>query len=114
MSRTALIVTLAALGLVLAVVVGVAADSQSDAEKNFCKSMDSLQSAANNLTTLNGSSLSQGEIQSDVSTLQNAWGDVKSDAGKVHKANIDNLQSAWSDFTSSIKNVTDAASLSAA
>ena len=104
------ILILAVVGLCLAIVVGAAANSQSASEKQFCDSVDNLQSSVTSLTS--GGSPTKEELQSDLSDLKSAFGDVASDAKKLTDANISSLQNAWGDFKSSVQGVENASSLS--
>ena len=106
------IIGLVAGGVVLAVVIGLLANSQSAAEKGFCNNLNSLESSLTNLTSLNPSTASQGDFQSDVSSVQSAWGDVKSSAQHLSGINMSSLNSAWNTFSQAVQNVPSASSVS--
>jgi hypothetical protein len=108
-SRTGIIV-LAGAGLVIAVVLGFLATSQSSAEKQYCNDLSSLKSSISNLT---GSS-SASDLQSNASAVQSAWGDVKGSAQSLKDDNSKSLDSAWSSFTQAIQNVPQSGSIDAA
>jgi len=104
------IVILAVAGLAIAVVIGFVATSQSRAEKDYC---DSLSSFKTSLANVAGSS-SVSDLQSNVSAVQSAWGDLKSSASNVKDNNSSSLDSAWSNFTQSITNLPQSGSIDAA
>ena len=110
MSRRGWIITLVLVGVALALVLGVAANSQSRAETQYCDSLGSLQSAISSLTALNPSSASQSEVQSDVDAIQSAWSNVKSDGSTLHDDNQQALDSAWSSFQSAVGDLSDGGS----
>ena len=112
MSPKGWIFTLAGAGVVLAVVIGLLGQSQAVAEDQYCHSLDKLSSSVQSLTSLDPSSATQDDFQSDVSAVQSAWGDVKSDAQSLSSVNMSSLDSAWSDFESAVKSVPDSASVS--
>ncbi len=107
-----LIIGLVAGGVAIAIVIGLLANSQSVAETQYCDSLSSLQSSIKNLTSLNASSATQGDLQSDVSAVQSAWGDVKSSAQQLSSVNQSSLDSAWNDFSKAVQGVTSASSVS--
>jgi hypothetical protein len=112
MSRTGWIIVLVAGGVGIAIVIGLLANSQSVAQTRFCNDLSSLESSITNLTSLNPSTATQGDFQSDVSAVQSAWGDVKSSAQHLSGINMSSLQSAWNDFSQAVQNVPDASSVS--
>ena len=99
-------------GVVIAVVIGLLANSQSASAKQYCDSLSSLESSVTSLTSLNPSSATQDDFQSDVSAVQSAWSDVKSDAQQLQDVNMDALDSAWDDFSQAVKGVTSSSSVS--
>jgi hypothetical protein len=111
MGRTAWIL-LVVIGVGIAIVIGLLANSQSVAAKEFCSSLSSLEGSITNLTSLNPTTATQGEFQSDVGAAQSAWGNVKSDAQHLGGVNMNSLESAWNDFSQAVKNVPSAASVS--
>jgi hypothetical protein len=112
MSTKGVIFTLVGAGVVVAVVIGLLGQSQTVAEKQFCNSLDSLNSSIQSLTGLDPSSATQDDFQSDVSAVQSAWNGVKSDAQNLSSINMSSLDSAWSDFESAVKSVPSSASVS--
>jgi hypothetical protein len=112
MGRTGWIIVLVAGGVGIAIVIGLLANSQSVAEKGFCNNLNSLESSITNLTSLNPSTATQGDFQSDVSAVQSAWGDVKSSAQHSSGVNMSSLDSAWNDFSQAVQNVTSDTSVS--
>ena len=105
MSRKALIITLVLAGAGLAIVLGLVANSQSHAEKQYCDSLSSLQSSLTTLTSLNPSTASQDEVQSDIDAIQSDWSTVKSDASNLSDANQQALDDAWDSFQSSVSDL---------
>ena len=104
------IVVLVVAGLLLAVVIGFLATSQSRAEKDYC---DDLSSFKTSLANVAGSS-SVSDLQSNVSAVQSAWGDLKNSAANVKDNNSSSLDSAWSNFTQAITNLPQSGSIDAA
>jgi hypothetical protein len=99
---------LVAVGVVIAVVIGLLANSQSVAETRYCNNLSSLESALTSLT----SSASQGDFQSGVSAVQSAWGDVQSSAQHLSGINMSSIDSAWDSFAQAVQGVPDSASVS--
>ena len=106
MSKKAWIITLVLVGAGLAIVLGLVANSQSHAEKQYCDSLSSLQSSLTSLTSLNPSTASKDEVQSDIDAIQSDWSTVKSDASNLSNSNQQALDSAWSTFESSVSDLT--------
>ena len=109
------IVGLVAVGVGLAVLIGVLGtrneESKTEAVSNLCTSLQGLDTAVKNLTGL-PSSASKTEYQTDVTAVQNAWNQVKTDAQDVQDAPTGDLDSAWNDFSSAVKNVPNDSSVS--
>jgi hypothetical protein len=99
-------------GVIVAVVIGLLGQSQTVAEKQYCNSLDGLSTSVQSLTSLDPSSATQDEFQSDVSDVQSAWNDVKGDAQSLSNVNMSSLDSAWGDFTSAVKGIPSSASVS--
>jgi hypothetical protein len=112
MSGKGWVFTLVGAGVVLAVVIGLFGQSQAVAEDQFCRSLDNLSSSIQSLTSLDPASATDDDLQSDVSAVESAWDDVKSDAQSLSSVNMNSLDSAWSDFESAVKSVPDSASVS--
>ena len=115
MSRTWWIIIFVAVGVGLAVLIGVLGTrnepSKTEATSSLCSSLSSLETSLKNLTGLSSSS-SKSEYQSDVTAVQDDWNQVKSDAQAVQNAPTGDLDSAWDDFSSAVKNVPNDASVS--
>ena len=115
MSRTWWIIIFVAVGVGLAVLIGVLGtrneESKTEATSSLCSSLSSLETSLKNLTGLSSSS-SKSEYQSDVTAVQDDWNQVKSDAQAVQNAPTGDLDSAWDDFSSAVKNVPNDASVS--
>lgn len=108
-----IILGLVAVGVGLAIVIGVAANSQSVAEKQYCDSLSSLKNSLESLDSVSPSTdPSSGEVQTDIQNVQSAWGDVKSQASNLEDVNQQSLDSAWNSFESAVKNLTNGGSLS--
>ena len=110
MGKKAWIITLVGVGVVIAVVIGLLANSQSVAETQYCNSVDALQSSITTLTSTSASSLSQDQVQSDIDGIQSAWGNVKSDASHLHDLNSQDIDSAWDSFESAVKDLNNGGS----
>ncbi len=110
MSRRGWIITLVAGGLGLAIVIGVLANSQSVEERQYCSSLQALQSSLTSLDSLDPKTASQDQVQSDIDSVQNDWGSVKSDAKDLSDSNQDALDSAWNSFESAVGNLTSGGS----
>jgi len=104
------ILVLAGAGLILAIVIGVLATSQSRAEKGYC---DDLSSFKTSLAHVAGST-SASDLQANVSAVQSAWGDLKNSAAQLKDNNSSSLDSAWSNFTQAITSVPQSGSIDAA
>jgi hypothetical protein len=113
-SRRAWIVVFVALGVVLALVIGFAARSQSTADTQFCSSLESLKSSVSALTSLDAGTASQGDFQSAVSDVQSDWDSLVTADQNLHNANMASLQSAWSSFEQAVKGIPSDASASTA
>jgi hypothetical protein len=111
MGRTGWII-LVVVGVGVAIAIGLLANSQSVAAKQFCNNLSTLEGSITNLTGLNPTSATQGEFQSDVGAVQSAWGNVKSDAQHLSDVNMSSLESAWNDFSQAVQNVPSAGSVS--
>ena len=108
------IIALIVVGVGGAIALGLAANSETRAEKQLCSSLSSLQSDLASLQNLDPSTTSQEDLQSDVSDIQSDWDDVKSDAQNLKDINIDSLEGAWNDFESAVQGIPDDVSLSEA
>ena len=104
------ILVIAGAGLVLAIVIGFLATSQSRAEKDYC---DNLSTFKSSLTTLVGSS-SASELQTNAGAVQSAWSALQSSAGDLKSNNSSSLNSAWSNFTKTIQTLPQSGSIDAA
>ena len=102
MSRRGWIVTLVVGGLALAIVIGVLANSQSVQEGQYCDSLEALESSLTSLTALDPNTASADQVQSDINSVQNDWGDVKTDAQNLHDSNQQALNTAWNSFQKAV------------
>jgi len=117
MSRTWWIVLiLVAAGVGLAILVGVLGTrnepSKSEAASSLCSSLGDLESSVKTLTSIDTSTATKSEFQSDVTGVQDAWNEVKSDAQDVKNAPMGSLDTAWDNFESAVKNVPSSSSVS--
>ena len=116
MSRTWWIVILVAVGVGLAILLGVLGTrnepSKTEAVSSLCSSLTALGSSLKTLTGLDPSTASKSEYQADVTAVQDDWSTVKSDAQAVQDAPTGQLDSAWDDFSSAVKDVPNDASVS--
>ena len=115
MSRTWWIIIFVAIGIGLAVLLGVLGTrnepSKTSSVNSLCSSLTSLESSVKSMTSLPSGS-SKSEYQSDWTAVQNDWSQVKSDAQDVQNAPTGDLDSAWDSFSSTVKNVPNDASVS--
>jgi hypothetical protein len=116
MTRTWWIIVLVAVGVGLAILIGVLGTrnepSKTEATSSLCSSLTALESSLKTLTGLDPSTASKSQYQSDVTAVENDWSTVKSDAQAVENAPTGDLDSAWDDFSSAVKNVPNDASVS--
>jgi hypothetical protein len=117
MSRMWWIILLVAAGVGLAVVIGVLgtrnepSTSKAEEVSSLCASLKTLESSLQTLTGLSSSS-SMTQFQADVTAVDTAWDQVKSDAQAVQDAPTGDLDSAWDSFTAAVKDVPNDASVS--
>src|SRR5215510_8756924 len=95
MSKKAWIIVLAAVGVGLAVVLGIASNSQTRAEKQYCSALQSLQSEVSVLQNLDPSSTSTETLSTTLDAIQSDWGGVKSAAQNVAGLDENSLDDAW-------------------
>ena len=106
------IIGLVAVGVVIAVGIGFASNSQSVAEKRYCNDLETLQGSLPNLTSVNPTDGTQGEFQAATGAVQSAWGNVKVSAGHLTDVNLESLEDAWNGFAQSLQGVSASASVS--
>lgn len=106
------IIGLVAVGVVIAVGIGFASNSQSVAEKRYCNDLETLQGSLTNLTSVNPTDGTQGEFQAATGAVQSAWGNVKVSAGHLTDVNLESLEDAWNGFAQSLQGVSASASVS--
>ena len=109
MGKKAWIILLVAIGVVIAIGIGLVATSQSRAEKNFCRDLATLQSSVADLVTPSPG-VDQIEFQTNVAAVQGSWGNVKISAQHLGGVNMNSIDSAWNDFSQAAKNVPASAS----
>jgi hypothetical protein len=89
MSRRWWIVIGVGVGVVLAILIGVLGTrnepSKADATSSLCSSLKSLESSVKSLTSLDPSTASKTQYQSDVSAIEDDWNQVKTDAGRPER-----------------------------
>jgi len=111
-----IVVILVACGVGLAVLIGVLGTrnepSKTEAVNSLCTSLKGLDSSIKTLTSLDASTATQSEVQTDVNGIQTAWDQVQSDAQAVQNAPTGSLDSAWNDFESAVKGIPNASSVS--
>jgi hypothetical protein len=115
-TRTRWIIVLVGAGVALAILIGVLGTrnepSKTEATSSLCASLNSLESSVKSLTSLDTSTATKSEYQSDVSAVESDWDHVKSDAQAVQNAPTGDLDSAWDSFESAVKDVPNDASVS--
>jgi hypothetical protein len=116
MSRMRWIVVLVAVGVGLAILIGVLGtrneQTKTDAVSTLCSSLTTLETSVKNLTGLDPKTASKSDYENDVSAVQDDWNQVKTDAQNVQNAPTGDLDNAWDSFESTVKNVPDDASVS--
>ena len=115
MSRMWWIIILVAVGVGLAILIGVLGTrnepSKASDTSSLCSSLQALDTSLKNLTSLPADA-SKSDYQSDVTAVQNDWNQVKSNAQNVQNAPMGDLDSAWDSFDSAVKNVPNDSSVS--
>ena len=101
---------LVGVGVLIAVVIGLTGNSQSRAQKQYCDSLDNLQSSLTSLTTLDASSTQQ-DFESDVEAVRNDWTNVKETAQGLSDANLQSLDDAWDEFSQTVGSLGNQASV---
>ena len=112
MNRKTWLIVLIAVGAGLAILIGLLGQSEQVAEKQYCDDLTAMQSDLTALTSLDPSTATQDEFQSDVSAVQDDWDSLKSSAQDLQDANQSQLDSAWDSFESAVKGIPDNASVS--
>lgn len=98
-------------GVVLAVVIGVAGSSQTVAERQFCKSLSYLSSSVQTLTSLSPSSAS-GDFESDAEDVRNGWNNIEEQSSNVSDVDMKALGQSWDAFSDALQSVPSNASIS--
>jgi len=117
MSRTWwIIVILVAAGVGLAILIGVLSTrnepSKSESLSSLCSSLKGLESSIKTVTSLDASTATKSELQTDVDGVQTSWNQVQSDVQAVQNAPTGSLDSAWDSFESAVKDIPNASSVS--
>jgi hypothetical protein len=119
MSRLWWIIIFVAAGVGLAILIGVLgtrgdgdSETKSEAVSALCGSLQTLESSIKDLTSLDTSTATKSEFDSDVTAVQNAWDAVKTDAQDVQDADTGDLDSAWDSFESAVKGIPNDSSVS--
>jgi hypothetical protein len=117
-SRTWWIIVGVAVAVGIAVLLGVLGTRNSDTPtkaesvSSLCSSLKGLQTSIKTLTSIDTSTATKSELQNDVNGVEESWNQVKSDAQAVQDAPTGSLDSAWDDFTSAVKDIPNAGSVS--
>jgi hypothetical protein len=120
MTRKTWIIVLVAGGIGLAILIGVLgtrnepsnSTTKAQAVNTFCASLTGLGSSLKTLTSLDPSSATKDELNTDVNAVQSSWTQVQSAAQGVQNASMGSLDSAWNSFESAVKNIPNASSVS--
>lgn len=118
MSRRGWIIVLIAGGIGLAILIGVLAtrnepsETKAEATAGLCTSLQGLDASLKQLTSLDSSTATADELNTDVAAVQSSWDTVKSSAQDVQSASMGSLDSAWDTFSSAVKGIPDASSVS--
>jgi len=115
-SRLGWILVLVGVGVALAILIGVLAtrneQTKTEAASSLCSSLNTLQESVKALTNINPSSATSSDVQSDLAAVESNWAQVQSDFNAVQNAPSGPLEDAWSSFTSAIKDIPNASSVS--
>ena len=106
------IVGLVAIGVVIAVVIGLLSNSQSVAARQYCDDLENLQASITSLTSLNPATATADEFETDAESVRNAWTDVKGSAQNLGDVNMAALDDAWGDFSQTVGSLGGNASVS--
>lgn len=118
MSRTWWIIIAVAVAVGLAVLVGVLGTRNSntptkaESVSSLCSSLKGLQTSITTVTNVDTSTATKSELENDVNGVKTSWEQVKSDAQAVQDAPTGSLDSAWDGFTSAVKDIPNAGSVS--
>lgn len=119
MSRRVWIIILVVVVLIAAAIgIGIWAtqddddETKSEAVSALCTSLQTLDSSVQTLLALDSSTASKSDYETDITAVDTAWDQVKSDAQDVQDAPTGDLDTAWDDFTSTVQDVPDDASVS--
>ena len=124
MSKMTWIIVLVVVGIALAVVVGVlgtrnepstsssSSSSKTEAVTQLCTSVKDLSSTLQGLANIDPSTITSTEIQTDITSVENAWNQVQSSAAAVPDAPTGDLTTAWNGLVSAVTAVPSASSVS--
>ena len=126
MSRMTWIIVLVVAGIALAVVVGVlgtrnepssSSSTTTDATKveattALCASVKNLSTTIQGLANIDPSTITSTEIQTDITSVENAWNKVQSDAASVQDAPTGDLSTSWDALVAAVTAVPSASSVS--
>jgi hypothetical protein len=108
------LIALVVVGIGVAIVIGLTGQSQSVAQRQFCDSLDSLNSSLQALTALDPATATQSEFESDASAVRNAWTDVKEQAAGLKDVNMNALDESWDAFANALQELPSTDSVSQA
>jgi hypothetical protein len=122
MSKMTWIIVLVVVGIALAVVVGVlgtrnepstsSSSSKTEAVTQLCTSVQNLSSTLKGLANIDPSTITSTEIQTDITSVENAWSQVQTSAAAVPDAPTGDLTTAWNGLVSAVTAVPSASSIS--
>ena len=106
MSKMTWIIVLVVVGIALAVVVGVlgtrnepstssSSSSKTEAVTQLCTSVKNLSTTLQGLANIDPSTITSTEIQTDITSVENAWNQVQTSAAAVQDAPTGDLTTAW-------------------
>jgi hypothetical protein len=121
MTRRNWILIAVAVGIGAAILIGIfggrggnnsSSTSSTTAQQSLCTSLDSHESATKSLTGLSPQSASKSDYQNAVTSIQNDWKQVQTDASAVASSTMSTLTASWDAFSQAVQSVPGSASVS--
>jgi hypothetical protein len=112
---------LVAAGVGLAILIGVLGilhepnedqPTRAEAASSLCASVKALGTSIRGLASIDPSTASKGDYDTALAGIDSAWSKVESDYKALPSAQGGDLESAWNNFTSTVRDVPNADSVS--